>query len=80
MIHKNYDFEIAMGATISDSIVKEMVVSMVEKQVGKKIKSIDMLYNENKFAGYNVTFYNDGIRPQSFTPSKEFIPQNWDEN
>jgi hypothetical protein len=80
MIHKHYDFEIAMGATISDSIVKEMVVSVVEKQVGKKIKSIDMLYDENKFSGYSITFYNDNIKPKSFIPSKEFVVQNWDEH
>lgn len=77
MMMKQYNFELAMSAIISDQVAKEMVASIVEKQVGKKIKSIDMLYDENKFSGYSITFYNDGIRPQAFKPSTEFIVETY---
>lgn len=73
---KQYDFELAMGATISELVVKEMVASVVEKQTGKKIKSIDAVYTDGKFNGYTATFYTD-IKPQRFKPSKEFIVENY---
>lgn len=70
---KHYNFELAMSATISDQVVQEMVASVVEKQTGKKIKSINAIHNDSVFAGYSVIFCADGAKPQSFKPSKDFI-------
>jgi hypothetical protein len=75
---KQYNFELAMGATISESVVQEMVTSIVEKQTGKKVKSIELMYDESKFSGYSVTFYTDTAPPQkSFKPSREFIAETY---
>lgn len=78
---KQYNFELAMGATISESVVQEMVTSVVEKQTGKRVKSIELVYDGSKFSGYSVTFYADTVPPpKSFKPSKEFIPETFGEN
>jgi hypothetical protein len=76
---KQYNFELAMGATISEAVVQEIVTSVVEKQTGKKVKTIELTNDGARFTGYSVTFYTDVIVPKSFKPSKEFIPETFGE-
>jgi hypothetical protein len=51
-----YNFKIAMNATISSTVVEEMIRAAVENQTGKKITKIEIQMYEGKFAGYVVDF------------------------
>ena len=73
---KQYDFELAMSATISEAVTKEMVASIVEKQTGRIIKSMTAVYEDGKFNGYTVMF-DANTKVQSFKPSTQFIVNNF---
>lgn len=73
---KQYDFTLAMSANISEAVVKEMITSIVEKQTGKAIKSMDAVVVDGKFNGYTVVF--DTLKKtQSFKSSKQFVVDNF---
>jgi hypothetical protein len=75
----SYKFDIAMSATIDDTVAMDIVVAAVEHQTGKKVLSIQSLYDGNKFNGFQVTFDPDTkskILP--FKSSKEFIVETFD--
>jgi hypothetical protein len=45
-----------MNATISSTVVEEMIRAAVENQTGKKITKIEIQMYEGKFAGYVIDF------------------------
>jgi predicted sugar kinase len=76
---KQYNFDIAMSANVSESVVQDMVTAIVEKQTGRQVKSIETNHNNGLFAGFTVIFdAHNKVRP--FVPTKEFVVQNWDEH
>ena len=65
-----YKFEIEMTATISDQVVKEMIIKEVEHQTGKQVSNIIALEG----GGFQVTFDpNSKTKVIPFESSKEFI-------
>jgi hypothetical protein len=51
-----YNFKIAMNANISSAVVEEMIRAAVEAQTGKKIATVEIQMDDNKFNGYTVYF------------------------
>lgn len=78
-MHKTYDIDIEMTATIGQNTVNHIVMAAVEQQTGRQISDIRVKYDGDKFAGYHITF-NNKKAPTKFKPSKEFIVNNFDEN
>ena len=37
---KQYNFDIAMSANVSESVVQDMVTAIVEKQTGRQVKAL----------------------------------------
>jgi hypothetical protein len=80
MIKPPYNFEIAMSALLSPSVVKEMIIREVEAQTGKKVTEIVARHQDGEFDGYQVFFEADKkiTRSLSSSSSKEFIKIKWD--
>jgi hypothetical protein len=75
----SYKFDIAMSATVNTQVVQEMVISEIEKTVGKKVNKIVATYNGTEFTGYQVFFDSDSkTKMAPVKPSKEFIVENFD--
>lgn len=80
MIKPPYNFEIAMSALLSPSVVKEMIIREVEAQTGKKVTEIVARHQDGEFDGYQVFFEADKkiTRSPSSTSSKDFIKMKFD--
>ena len=80
MIKQPYNFEIAMSALITPSVVKEMIIREVEAQTGKKVTDVVVRHQDGEFDGYQVFFEADKKRTRSPSSpsSKEFIKIKWD--
>ena len=77
-IHMKYKFDIAMSATISTQIVQEMVITEIEKTVGKKVNKIVATYDGTEFTGYQVFFDADSkTKIATLKPTKEFIAEHF---
>jgi hypothetical protein len=57
-----YNFKLAMSASISPTVVEEMIRAAVEEQTGKKISRFEVQMNEGQFDGYVVYFENESPR------------------
>jgi hypothetical protein len=79
MNHK-FDINIEMTATIGSETVNRIIVAAVERQTGRQVSDIRIKYDGDKFGGYHITFDSKLKTPTKFTPSKEFIITNFDEN
>ncbi len=80
----NYNFDLAVSATISAKVTEDMVRRIVEEQTGKKVSSVEVRLrrvskgvgsteiSETVFDGYHVFFQNEpGIKPsdRGFKPA-----------
>lgn len=76
-----YKFDIAMSATIEDSVAMDMIIAAVEKQTGKQVLNIQPLYDGTRFNGFQVLF-DSKTTPKvvPFKTSKEFIATNFDDS
>ena len=79
-MQKNFDIDIEMTATIGINTATNIIVAAVERQTGRQVSDISVKYDGDKFTGFHLTF-DPKIKPaNTFKPSKEFIPMNFDEN
>lgn len=80
----NYNFDLAVSATISAKVTEDMVRRIVEEQTGKKVASVEVRLRrvskgvgpaetqETVFDGYHVFFQNEpGKKPsdRGFKPA-----------
>ena len=80
----NYNFDLAVSATISSKVAEEMVRRIAEEQTGKKVSSVEVRLRrvskgvgtseltETVFDGYHVYFHNEpGTKPsdRGFKPA-----------
>ncbi len=73
-----YKFDIAMSATVNKQVVQEMVITEIEKTVGKKVNKIVATYDGTEFTGYQVFFDADSkTTVVPIKPTKEFIVNNF---
>lgn len=72
---KNYNIEIAMSATLSQTVVEEIIRKEVEEQTGRSVHSIQVNYDGTKFDGFHVTFKSE--HTGGYKSSKEFVEQRW---
>lgn len=55
-----YNYELAMSADISASVLQEMICNLVQTQTGKSVAKAEFAYDENKqFTGMKVFFVNE---------------------
>jgi hypothetical protein len=55
-----YNFELATTAEINKTVIEEMISHAVEQQTGKKISSLEAIYNiDEKFTGYKIVFTHE---------------------
>jgi hypothetical protein len=55
-----YNYELAMSADISASVLQEMICNLVQTQTGKSVANAEFVYDENKqFTGMKVFFVNE---------------------
>ena len=75
----NYNFDLAVSATISAKVAEEMIKRIVEEQTGKKVASVEVRLQkesnpgETVFDGYRVFFHNEPVIKKSdrgFVPAK----------
>ena len=78
-MHKTYDIDIEMTASINPRVVTNILVAAVEKQTGRQVSDIKIKYDGDKFDGYTITFDPKLKLPSGFSPSKEFIATNFDD-
>jgi hypothetical protein len=76
----NFDIDIEMTATIGANTANRIIVAAVERQTGRQVSDIRVKYDGDKFSGYHITFDSKIKAPAKFTPSKEFVVTNFDEN
>ncbi|CAB4133533.1 hypothetical protein UFOVP257_255 [uncultured Caudovirales phage] len=70
-----YKFDIAMSAVVNTQVVQEMVITEIEKTVGKKVNKIVATYDGTEFTGYQVFFDADSkTKSIPIKTSKEFVP------
>ena len=79
-MHKNYDIDIEITASIGTITVTNIVVAAVEKQTGRQVQDIRIKYDGDKFAGFDIVFDSKIKVPTNFKSTKEFIVNNFDEN
>lgn len=79
-MNKQFDIDIEMTATIGANTVNHIIVAAVERQTGRQVSDIRVKYDGDKFSGYYITFDPKIKAPTKFTPSKEFIVNNFDDN
>jgi hypothetical protein len=73
-----YNFKIAMSATISSTVVEEMIRAAVENQTGKKITTVEVQSTDGKFAGYVVYFNEASARPvMTGSVGQTFVPDTY---
>jgi hypothetical protein len=78
-MHKTYDINIEMTASINPKVVSNIIVAAVEKQTGRQVSDITIKYDGDKFDGFNITF-DSKIKPKAdFHSSNKFIATNFDE-
>jgi hypothetical protein len=78
MPHK-FNIDIAMTATLNETVAMQIITDAVEKETGKKVSNILINYNGTKFDGFQVIF-DPHAKKQSFKPSKEFIVNHFGAN
>lgn len=78
-MYKNFDLDIEMTATISPTIVTNIIVAAVERQTGRQVQDISAKYDGDKFAGFSIKF-DSKIKAPNLVPSKEFIVNHFDDN
>ena len=76
-IFMNYNFDLAVSATISSKVAEDMVRRIVEDQTGKKVSSVEVRLRkvtkgvgtseltETVFDGYHVYFQNEPVKKPS---------------
>ena len=72
-----------MTATIDSTVAMQMIKEVVEKQTGKTITGIEPKYNGTSLGGFHVIFdphLTPTTKKSTFTPSREFVLMNFDEN
>lgn len=79
-MNKQFDIDIEMTATIGANTVNHIIVAAVERQTGRQVSDIRVKYDGEKFSGYHITFDSKTKTPIKFTPSKEFVVNNFDDN
>lgn len=56
----NYNFNLAVSATVSAKVVEEMVKKIVEEQTGRKVKNITFK-TKNEYSGYGRDEYTSSV-------------------
>lgn len=79
-MNKQFDIDIEMTATIGSETASRIIVAAVERQTGRQVSDIRVKYDGDKFGGYHITFDPKLKPPIKFTPSKEFVVNNFDDN
>ena len=78
-MHKPYEIDIEMTASINPTIVTNIIVAAVEKQTGRHVSDIKIKYNGDKFDGYSIIFDSKLKSKFDIKPNKGFIPTNFDD-
>ena len=78
-MHKTYEIDIEMTASINSRVASNIIVAAVEKQTGRQVSDIKIKYDGDKFDGYTISFDPKLKTQSSFKPSKEFIATNFDD-
>lgn len=75
-----YNFDIAMSAKLSETVVHEMVTKAVEAQTGKRVAKVVVNYEGTKFDGYQVFFdtETDSLHPNGKTTNQKFIATTYE--
>jgi hypothetical protein len=73
-----YNFKIAMNANISSTVVEEIIRAAVEAQTGKKIATVEIQMDDNKFNGYTVYFDETSAKHViAGSPDRTFVPATY---
>jgi hypothetical protein len=74
-----YNFELSTTATLSVTVVEEIVKNAVEQQTGKRVASLSAKYNGAKLEGYDVYFVTDGGSSAAIhqITSREFVATDY---
>ena len=82
-MHHKFNIDIEMTATIDSTMAMQMIKEVVEQQTGKTVTSIEPKYNGASLNGFHVTFdphSEPTAKKSAFTPTREFVLMNFDEN
>ena len=77
-MNKEFDIDIEMTASITDTVATNIIVAAIERQTGKQVSDIQVKYDGTKFAGFCISFDSKIKTKQPFKTTKEFILANFD--
>lgn len=82
-MHHKFNIDIEMTATIDSTVAMQMIKEVVEQQTGKTVTGIEPKYNGTSLNGFHVTFDPHSAltaKKSAFTPTREFVLMNFDNN